>query len=55
MVAKIWKKVLMLILIVACTFNVINKLVHNLSLEEELLSSAEYIQEQQDTEKEVIK
>ena len=51
MLAKIWKKVLMLILIIACLFNVVTKLVNNLSLEDELLSSAQYIQEQQEAEK----
>jgi len=51
MLAKIWKKLLMFILIVACLFNVIIKLVNNLSLEAELLSSAQYIQEQQDSQK----
>ena len=51
MLAKIWKKVLMLILIIACLFNVVYKLVNNLSLEKELLSSAQYIQDQQDAEK----
>lgn len=45
MIAKIWKKVLFLILIVACLFNVVNKLVHKASLEQELQSSVEYIQE----------
>ena len=45
MIAKIWKKVLFVILIVACLFNIVNKLVHKASLEEELQSSAEYIQE----------
>lgn len=42
----------MAILIIACLFNVISKLVKNLSIEDELLSSAQYIQEQQDAEKE---
>ncbi|MBR2240778.1 MAG: hypothetical protein IJ890_05315 [Clostridia bacterium] len=51
MLAKIWKKLLMFILIVACLFNVITKLVKNLSIEDELLSSAQYIQDQQDAEK----
>jgi len=51
MLAKIWKKLLMFILIVACLFNVVTKLVNNLSLEAELLSSAQYIQEQQDSQK----
>ena len=51
MLAKLWKKVLMFILIVACLFNVVFKLVNNLSLEKELLSSAQYIQDMQDAEK----
>ena len=55
MLAKIWKKVLMLILIIACLFNVVTKLVNNLSLEYELLSSAQYIQDKQEAEKMVAK
>ena len=51
MLAKLWKKVLMFILIVACLFNVVIKLVNNLSLEKELLSSAQYIQDRQEAEK----
>ncbi len=51
MLAKWWKKILMLILIIACLFNVVSKLVNNLSLDDELLSSAQYIQDQQDAEK----
>lgn len=47
MVAKLWKKVLFVILIIACLFNIVNKLVHKASLEQELQSSAEYIQQQQ--------
>lgn len=45
MLAKIWKKLLLFILIVACLFNVINKLVHKASLEKELQSSAQYVEE----------
>lgn len=55
MLAKIWRKVLFIILIIACLFNVITKLVKNLSIEDELLSSAQYVQDQQDAEKNVIK
>ena len=51
MLAKIWKKLLMLILIIVCLFNVITKLVNNLSLEDRLLSSAQEIQKEQDAEK----
>ena len=51
MVGKFWKKVLFFILIVACLFNIINKLVHKASLDQELESSARYIQQQQMQEK----
>ena len=51
MVGKIWKKVLFFILIVACLFNIINKLVHKASLDQELESCARYIQQQQMQEK----
>lgn len=47
MVAKIWKKVLLFVLIIACLFNIINKLVHKASLNQELEGSAQYIQQQQ--------
>ena len=47
MLAKYWKKIGMLILIVACVFNIMNKLVHKLSLNSEMLSSAQYKYDQQ--------
>lgn len=47
MLAKYWKKIGMLILIIACVFNVMNKLVHKLSLNSEMLSSAQYVYDQQ--------
>ena len=50
MLAKYWKKIGMVILIVACVFNVMNKLVHKLSLNSEMLSSAQYIYDQQQNE-----
>ena len=46
MMAKIWKKLLLFILIIACLFNVVNKLVHKSSMEQEVKSSVEYMQEQ---------
>ena len=55
MLKKYWKKIGMLILIIACVFNVMNKLVHKLSLNKEMLQSAQYIfqqeQENKNTEK----
>lgn len=44
MLAKIWRKLLLFILIVACLFNVITKFVKKSSINDELLSSAKYIQ-----------
>ena len=51
MIAKNWKKIGMLILIIACVFNVMNKLVHKLSLNKEMLQSAQYIFSQENKEK----
>lgn len=44
MIAKYWKKIGLLILIIACLFNVVSKLVQKTSLVSELQSSVEYIQ-----------
>lgn len=44
--SKIWKKLLLIILIFACLFNVVSKIVRRYSLEEELESAAGYIEEQ---------
>ena len=51
MLAKYWKKIGMFILIVACVFNIMSKLVNKLSLNSEMLSSAQYVYEQQQQEK----
>ncbi len=45
-----WKRIGMLILIVACVFNVMGKLINKLSLNKEMLYSAEYIYEEQQNE-----
>lgn len=55
MLAKYWKKIGLLILIIACVFNIMSKLVNKLSLNSEMLSSAQYMQnEQQKQENENI-
>lgn len=51
MLAKIWKKILLFILIIACLFNVINKIVHKASMKEEIEASASYIEQQQNENK----
>lgn len=43
MFARYWKKIGMLILIIACVFNIMGKLVNKLSLNKEMLYSAEYM------------
>lgn len=43
MLAKYWKKIGMFILIIACIFNVMTKLIKKVSLNDELLSSATYM------------
>lgn len=47
MIAKVWKKVLLFILLVACLFNIVIKIVNKNSLDSELQSSAEYVKEMQ--------
>ena len=46
MIAKIWKKLLLFVLIIACLFNIVIKIVNKNSLKNELQSSAQYIQDQ---------
>ena len=43
MLKKYWKKIGMLILIIACVFNIMNKLVHKMSFNKEILQSAQYV------------
>ena len=52
MLAKYWKKIGMLILIIACVFNIMSKLVHKLSLNKEMLYSAQYMFEQEENKQE---
>ena len=48
MLAKYWKKIGLLILIIACVFNVMSKLVHKLSLNTEMISPAIYVQQHEE-------
>ena len=48
MLAKYWKKIGMLILIIACVFNIMSKLVNKLSINKEMLYSEVYMQEHQE-------
>ena len=48
MLAKYWKKIGMLILIIACVFNIMSKLVNKLSLKKEMIYSAEFMHNQEE-------
>lgn len=50
MLKRHWKRIGMIILIVACIFNVMGKLIHKLSLNKEMIYSAEYMEEKQEIE-----
>ena len=49
MLAKIWKKVCIAVLIVACLFNIISKLVNRISFKTEIQSSAQYVADEENT------
>ena len=48
MLARYWKKIGLFILIVACVFNVMTKLVNKASLKNELKASATYVNQEDD-------
>ena len=50
MLAKVWKKIGFIILIIACLFNVTTKLIKKLPFLQELKLSAQYVQEEQKQE-----
>ena len=52
MLSKYWKRIGMLILIIACVFNIMGKLVNKISLNKEMIYSAQYMQQQQEENKE---
>lgn len=51
MLAKYWKKIGLLILIIACLFNVVSKLVAKIPYLDQLTQSAEYVSNQEQVEK----
>ncbi len=50
MLAKYWKKIGLFILIIACIFNIMSRLVNKMSLKEELEASATYVEQQKNSE-----
>lgn len=51
MASKVWKKLLFIILVIACLFNITLKLVQRNSFKDELQSSAQYVQDLEQEEK----
>ena len=50
MLAKYWKKIGMLIVIIACLFNIVSKLVSKVPYKDQLVESAQYVSEQEQEE-----
>ena len=48
MLAKSWKKILLVILIIACLFNVVSKLVKRNSFKQEIIATYNYFIENKD-------
>ena len=52
MIAKIWQKVGLIILIIACLFNIVSKIVKKVSFKDELQTSANYVESMQNNAQE---
>ena len=46
MLAKHWKKIGLFVLIVACVFNIMGKIISKMSLDKEMITSATYMYEE---------
>ncbi len=53
MLAKYWKRIGLIILIIACLFNIMFKLINKTSLKEELETSGQYLLEEKQKENQV--
>ena len=47
MIAKYWKKIGLIILVIACLFNIVSKIVKRTSLKEQLVETAGYVLNQE--------
>ena len=47
MIAKYWKKIGLIILVIACLFNIVSKIVKRTTLKEQLIQTAEYVLNQE--------
>ncbi len=51
MIAKYWKKIGLIILIICCLFNIVSKLVKRTTLKEQLVQTAQYVLKQEKQKK----
>ena len=51
MIAKIWQKLGLIILIIACLFNIVVKIVNKITLQQEMDSAVEYVKTLEDENK----
>jgi len=47
MIAKYWKKIGLIILVIACLFNIVNKTVKRTPLKEQLIQTVKYVMNQE--------
>ena len=47
MIAKYWKKIGLIVLVIACLFNVVSKIVKRTPLKEQLIETAQYVLNQE--------
>ena len=47
MIAKYWKKIGLIVLIIACLFNIVSKLVKRTPIKEQLIETAQYLLNQE--------
>lgn len=47
MIAKYWKKIGLIILMIACLFNIVSKIVKRTPLKEQLVETAQYVLNQE--------
>lgn len=47
MIAKYWKKIGLIVLVIACLFNIVSKIVKRTTLKEQLIQTAQYVLNQE--------
>ena len=47
MIAKYWKKLGLIILVIACLFNIVSKIVKRIPIKEQLKQTAQYVLKQE--------